>query len=203
MSKSFLIRPLLALILLFSTQTSFSAAEKVDMDRMLAGSELVVQATVTSLRAEQNDGRYIHTIVTLNLTDVIKGSWAEPTLDISFLGGTMNGMVLNVGGQKIPDLGQEGVFFIENPLHNQVNPLYGWEQGLFIIEIDPASGEKIVKTAAKKNIERIDFLVDTPPPGISNGIATGIVLQQKSELNTPYTVEQFKASLRTRLEEGK
>lgn len=205
-STSALIKIVFALNLALVSSVAFAAAEKVHMDRMLNGSALVIQGTVTGLRVEQGaHARSIHTIVTLEIIDTIKGAWEQPTIDISFLGGSVNGLTLNVGGQHIPEFGQEGVFFIENPLRNQVNPLYGWEQGLFIIEADADSGEKIIKTATKESIQQIEFLPanDSQVQGISNGTAAGVKTQQSAELNTPYTLDQFKATLRTRLEEGK
>lgn len=184
---------------------AFSAAEKVHMDRMLTGSTLVLQGTIVSQRVDQGNNNQVNTILTLNITDIIKGSWEQDTIDISFLGGSLNGLTLQVGGQHIPELGQEGVFFIENPLRKQVNPLYGWEQGLFVVETDPSSGEKVVQTASKQAITDIKFL---PTPAsqtlnISTGVASGVQIQQASELKTPYTLNQFKSALRSRLEGAK
>lgn len=209
MNKRFtsaLFKLVLVINLAFTGSVAFAAAEKVHMDRMLNESALVVQGTVSGLRVEQaENSRNIHTIVTINISDTIKGSWESSSLDISFLGGSLNGQSLNVGGQHIPEFGQEGVFFIENPSRNQVNPFYGWEQGLFIVEVDPNSGEKVVKTAEKESIQQIEFLPANDPQvqGISSGVAAGVQLQSTSELKAPYTLDQFKATLRARLEEGK
>ncbi len=190
--------------LALTSSFSFAAAEKVHMDRMLEGSALIIQGTVTGQRVEPGEGKHIHTILTINITDIVKGSWGQPTIDISFLGGSLNGLALRVGGQHIPALGQEGVFFIENPSRRQVNPIYGWEQGIFVVEMDSASGEKIVKTAQKQTITQIEFLPNDAPEvnGISNGIAAGIQVMRASELSAPYTLEQFKSTLRNRLAEG-
>ncbi len=191
--------------LLAGHQSAFAAVETVYMDRMLDGSALVIQGTVIGQRVEQGNGRQIHTIITLDITDTIKGSWDQATIDISFLGGSKNGLTLSVGGQHLPEFGQEGVFFIENPLQNQVNPLYGWEQGLFVVEADPNSSEKVIKTAAKEQVTAIEFLPadNAQTQEISNGVAAGVTLQSTSELKAPYTLEQFKAALRSRLEEEK
>ncbi len=191
--------------LLLSSNCALAAAEKVNMDRMLDGSTLVIQGTVIGQRIEQPYGERVQTILTLDIVDTIKGSWDKQTIDLSFLGGSLNGITVKVGGQHLPELGQEGVFFIENPSRNQVNPFYGWEQGLFVVETDANSGQKVVKTATKQTIHNIDFLVSSEPEilSISNGTASGVKLVKASELKTPYTLEQFKSSLRSQLQLNK
>lgn len=189
---------------LLSQSMAFAAVAKVNIDQMLAVSALVIQGSVIGKRVEQGDGRNIHTIITLEISDTVKGSWHQPTIDISFLGGSINGLALSVGGQHIPELGQEGVFFIENPLQNQVNPLFGWEQGLFVVETDANSGEKVITTTSKQHITGIEFLPadSSQTRGLSDGVATGIILQHASELKALYTLTKFKADLRARLAEG-
>ena len=202
--KKLLSKTSLSLALLSSASLALAAYQEVDMDRMLTGSELVVQATVVGQRVEQQAGQKIRTIITLNISDTIKGDWNTATIDIGFAGGSLNGITRHVSGQHLPEFGEEGVFFIENPYRNQVNPLYGWEQGLFIVEPDPSSGEKQVKTAQKEPISSIDFVTNniTNEIEISDGIASGIQLQSISELNAPYTLMQFKNALRTHLSPG-
>lgn len=104
-------------------------------DALVRESKLIVQAEVLERHSEAADlhADDIHTVVTLRVSQVFKGSTAGDELELSFLGGAVAGEVLEVSGQFLPSVGDEAIFFITDPNASHINPLTGWFQGYFPI----------------------------------------------------------------------
>ena len=121
-------------LLLISVLSCFSARATVLLDlsleELVAQSMLIVEGEVTGKTVSRIDDQ-LYTTVTLRVDETIKGSQQEATLTLQFLGGTLDGETLEVSGQFIPETGSHGLFFINDPLGEQINPLTGWYQGYF------------------------------------------------------------------------
>ena len=127
--------------------------------------------------------------------DVLKGDRSRQIVVLSFLGGTLNGRTLRVEGLKMPEVGEEGVFFVERIGGNLVQPFYGWDQGRFLVQTD-AQGRKIVMTHDQQAVRRVDAVAVNA--GMASGHAAGILTS--NDERDALTVEAFKSRIRAILE---
>lgn len=104
--------------------------QQLGFDELVAGSELIVTATVTGWRVETENGLQ-YTWVSFAVEDAVKGSVPEPVIELRFMGADLQGAPLHIEGQFIPVPGTRGVFFVASTGNTQVNPLTGWFQGYF------------------------------------------------------------------------
>jgi hypothetical protein len=164
--------------------------------KMLAQSELVFEGRVESVESRMNPGgTSIHTYVTFRILDVIKGAWPAETIELSFLGGTADGKTLVVAGMQIPELGEQGIYFVESPARNQVHPLYGWAQGH--LRLNRSNGGALnVLTADGVPVIGIDDTQRGQSGGISRGVAVGLVVDPDAPKKAGISVKEFKEILR-------
>lgn len=85
----------------------------------------------------------ILTYIEFSVSDVLKGDTNRRSVTLSFLGGVLNGQGLRVEGLVLPRIGEEGVYFVERLGRNQVHPLYGWDQGRFLVRGDTDSSKAV------------------------------------------------------------
>jgi hypothetical protein len=138
------------------------------------------------------------------VTDVIKGEHDGATLELKFLGGSINGRILEVSGLRLPALNETGIYFIETLSQDLVNPLMGWSQGHFLIQSD-ANGLARVTTNDNAPVLEVQPLADVPQLlrrpaeliGGTNDAARGVVTDS-SALRMPQalTVDEFKSRIR-------
>lgn len=117
-------------------------------DQLVASAESVFVAEVIDLRSvwrDTRERRVIKTLVTFRVEDVWKGS-APVTTQLEFLGGTIDGVTLEVHGVPAFRLGQRDLLFVENGRRPMVSPLVGFMHGRMRIERDPATGADRVRT---------------------------------------------------------
>jgi hypothetical protein len=133
----------------------------------------------------------IVTYFRFSVTDVLKGDSGKKSVVLGFLGGTLNGRTLRVEGMTLPTVGDEGVFFVDSPGANLVQPFYGWDQGRFQVHQD-GQGRKVIYTHDEKPIHRLDSAIAIR--GVSDGHAAGIVTAASSR--DALTVDSFKARIR-------
>jgi hypothetical protein len=163
---------------------------------LVAKSDFIFQGKVIEewVAAGPRSGSIL-TFLRFSVSDVLKGAAARSTVVLSYLGGVLDGRILTIEGMEIPSVGEEGVFFVEHLGRNQIHPLYGWDQGRFLIRRD-TSGRASVYTHDMKPIGRVDMVKATP--GISDGVAPGIVVA--SDGREALSLDAFKARIRTLVE---
>ncbi|SMN11382.1 hypothetical protein SPBRAN_1654 [uncultured Candidatus Thioglobus sp.] len=120
-----------------------SSVLRVDFDEVVNESEIVFQGTVVSSEVRLLSNRQPMTFVTFKIDELIKGEYPTSTIELGFLGGTINGKTMYISDLTIPQLNEEGVYFVESTSRRLVNPLYGWHQGQYFIKTD-AQGNKTV-----------------------------------------------------------
>lgn len=182
-----------------STSAWASSVRAVDVGEMLEHAELVFEGQVIAERVKRGDRkRDIYTEVTFQVTDVIKGEFDADAIVLSFSGGAIDGEAVVVSDLNRPRVGDRGVYFVESMQRRQVHPLYGWDQGLFVVEPDLASGASVVKTQSRKAIYGVSSsqAASDADSGLSNGVAIGLRLQRRSADERPMTLDQFKDTLR-------
>lgn len=193
----------LSLSVLVQQTASAASIAQTSVDAMLEASAFVFEGRVVGKRARElrvNAAQRItiHTLVTFEVVDVIKsppdGPRAGRTLTLSFLGGEVGDKVVVVHDMQVPELGERGVYFVESLERRQVNPLYGWAQGHFLIERDGAQDR--VTTADRKRIGAVARASGLAPRHLSRGIASGIDTDATA---ASMTAVEFKRKLRDML----
>jgi len=193
-------------ILLWALSSQATTVLEVNVDQLLDGAQVVFEGEVIARESRWNDdGSYINTYVTFRVVDVIKGSLSGDTLVQQFAGGTVGDIGVRVEGMVYPEIGERGIYFLEDPADLLVNPFVGWGQGHFRVQPD-SNGEQRVTT------ERGEPVLDIADPGstapmarqtaapFSRGVARGIHTGQRSDqLDTAMDKQSFKRDLRVRL----
>jgi hypothetical protein len=185
-----------------------ASVRQVTIDKMLQQCQFVFEGTVLTLEAEENSQKRIHTYVTFEIQDIIKGEYSSSTITLSFLGGTVGDVTMGVSDMKVPQVGEHGIYFVESLDRSQVHPLYGWSQGHFIVETNDTGANRIM-TSRKKPVIRLEFAIpikqETSEKSVSqtlsNGVAYGITIGQEKKDTRGLTLVEFKKALHERLDE--
>lgn len=191
---------------LFLISISYSHAasvRQVTMDEMLTQCQFVFEGKVLSIETKENDQNRIHTYVTFEIQDIIKGEYPSNIIILSFLGGTVGQVTMSVSDMKVPQLGEHGIYFVETLERSQVHPLYGWSQGHFLIQSDNTGVDRVMTgheqpvteimqdgSAEQMNSNRESI------PTTGQGVARGIGFALRKGGNKGLTSEEFKRILR-------
>lgn len=149
--------------------------ERLSFVELTRQADLIVEASVEtgSKRTEMRDG-VPWTCITLRVLQNLKGN-AGPQIEPCFLGGVMGTHVFMVDGQRIPEEGKRGFFFLSDIKKGNVNPLVGWGQGIFYISTDQA-GRSVLTTARGATITAISLTpsaqADRSDSETASGVAT-------------------------------
>ena len=179
-----------------ATGSAFPAVLSVSLEQMSTASQLIFEGEVigTDSRFNANETS-IHTYVTFRVVDVIKGTHNRPEIILRFLGGTVGEISLDVSESTLPEFGQKGVYFVESLDRFQVNPLYGMDQGHFLIF--ESAGRRIMTTWNKWVITSLPPIAQTRAARwLSNGIARGVAVEEAGAASSGVTVFQFKQAIR-------
>jgi len=125
--------------------------QQLGFEELVAGSELIITATVTAWRGEVEDGLQ-YTWASFAAEDTVKGALPASGLELRFMGADLQGAPMHIEGQFIPVPGTRGVFFVADTGNNQVNPLTGWFQGFFPLMQD-GSGEDYLDLRPRPDLE--------------------------------------------------
>ena len=194
---------LLALLLLLPLVCGAASVRQLSVAQLLAGSELVFEGRVVGQRvARAGTGKAIHTYVSFEVTDLIKGAAATRTLELRFLGGRIGDRALVVSDMAPPGVGEEGVYFVERLSGNRAHPLSGWEQGRFPIQPDALSGRRFVATVKGEPVFGLSLDPALEGRGLSLGVAAGVRTEPLDGLSAPLSPALFKQLLRRGLEQG-
>ncbi len=172
-----------------------SSVRATSIVEMIAGSELVFEGRALSSRAQsdpEND-RLIYTFVRFEVSEVLKGSWSEPTIELRFLGGRIDERRLQVSDMTMPATGERGVYFVESLAQRLIHPLFGWAQGHLRI-VEDSQGQKRVYASDLQPIVSVRNVAAAT--GLSRGIAEGLTPGSSEEPAEALRLEDFKQQLR-------
>ena len=174
---------------------AFPSVLAVSLEQLSTASQLIFEGEVVGKTSEFNANQTsIHTYVTFRVVDVVKGTYNQPEITLRFLGGTVGEIGLNVSDSTVPELGEAGIYFVESLERFQVNPLYGMDQGHFLVL--ESNGQRFMTTRNRRVITGL-FSDDQPPvEGLSNGIARGLSIDEAGGSVAGVTVFQFKQAVR-------
>ena len=182
---------------------------EMDIDDIARDAELVFEGTVlvSEIRKDTNSG-IISTYVTFQIIDIIKGNYDANDLELKFMGGELNGEVVQVSGLTIPEIGERGIYFVESLSRDLINPLLGWSQGHFIVLED--DGEPRISTSERQPVSKIESVADIPalirkPQLIlegNNSAAAGVITESNAAMiDRALLVDEFKTSIMELLED--
>lgn len=180
----------------------------MDIDKVVADAELVFEgAVINSETRRDNNSGIISTYVTFQIDDVVKGDYSGDSLELKFMGGVFNGEIVEVSGMRIPEMAEQGIYFVESMSLDLINPLIGWSQGHFIISDD--DGTRRVSTAGNQPVLEVQAVSSIPvsikkPLSIAEGstdIAAGVMTESSPiMIERALTVEEFKSRISDLLE---
>ena len=174
---------------------SASSVLAVSLEQLSKSAQIVFEGEVIGVTSDFNANQTaIHTHVTFRVVDVVKGVYDQTEITLRFLGGTVGEISLDVSDSTLPKLGEKGIYFVESLGRFQVNPLYGMDQGHFLIL--ESNGQRIMATRNKRVITGLSSASRATSEGLSNGVATGLTLAEAGRSSAGVTVLQFTQAVR-------
>ena len=134
-----------SLTLAFGCLTTLTATVilPADFREIVSGSQLIVHGRVVDVRAEWVDDRSrIESYVTVEPATVYRGS-ATSTITFRTPGGQVGRYKSVMVGAPEFRVGDEAVLFLKNG-HDAFPQIFGVNQGLFRVRIDPRTGRRMV-----------------------------------------------------------
>jgi len=123
------------LVMSLATSAFGTTLISLSVNSLSEQAEFVFEGEVTSVEAQRSGNRgMVNTYVTFRVIDIIKGDAGATDIELKFLGGSLNGEVLEVNGSRLPRLGEHGIYFVESLSRDLINPLLGWSQGHYLIK---------------------------------------------------------------------
>jgi hypothetical protein len=191
---------LLAAALVFAGFPGITLASSVlqmGLKQIVTSAELVFEGRVLASEVRAVPGqRFVFTFVKFQVLDVIKGKDPGPTIELPFLGGRVGNQTLAVSDMHMPEVGEHGIYMVSSTGGLRVNPLYGWDQGHFIVKTDQADGSARMFTRDGHALTGFVPEQADVAAGLSRGYPRGLVAQKQSEGAAAMTVDQFKQGLR-------
>jgi hypothetical protein len=186
--------------LLLAHAADASSVRSVSVDEMIDRSELVFEGRVIGRRfVDDGDANHLRTCIRFEVLEVVKGPEVASPLELCFAGGSSKrGVVRAIAGLEHPAPGERGVYFVESLAAPRISPLYGWDQGRFVV------GRKgDVRTAAGKAVVGLEAS-GPAGDGISNGVARGARVAEPGARSGAgaMDVPAFKARVRELAAEG-
>ncbi len=194
---------LVQFLLLVPLVCGAASVRQLSVSELLARSEFVFEGRVVGRRVVVAEtGKAIHTYVSFEVTDHIKGAAETRTLELRFLGGRLGRRALVVSDMAAPGVGEEGIYFVERLSGEQVHPLAGWDQGRFPIQRDGLSGRRFVATGKGEPVFGLSLDPALEGRGLSRGVAAGVQTKTPDGISAPLSPSRFKQFLRRDLEQG-
>lgn len=188
--------------LLFSSASLASTLQELSFAQVAIDAELVFEGEVIAKDPQNMADGSIRTFVRFAIMDVIKGDYADDTIELSYLGGQVGTKQMRISDMDMPKVGEVGIYFVESIDQPLLSPLVGWAQGHYVIE--SAGGQTAVKTASGETVIGVSSAGVAQSTEINNeqfstGIARGIVVPRSAlaaSLSKPMSVDEFKRSVR-------
>ena len=204
MRKSWSVACLVGLLTLGAGRPAGAATlVRLDVDELIAGSELIFEGRVLALRASGDRAGTPRRCVRFAVLEVIKGELPQPRLELCFAGGEAGGLRLVVPGLVLPQPGERGVYFVASLSRRYWNPLHGWDQGHFVIEPEELGGADVVKTVGRLPVVGLERPGRSARRELSNGVARGVRLGVPGDRRRPLGPRDFKRRLRELLRESR
>ncbi|MGI9263747.1 MAG: hypothetical protein ACR2QU_02385 [Gammaproteobacteria bacterium] len=186
------------------TSANAATVRQVGFNELVAGSEVVFHGQVTSVQSKISpDRQSVHTQVEFQVFETIVGDYEGRLLKLTFPAGSADGLKVVINGLRIPEVGEEGVYFVESVSQRLINPFYGWTQGQFLVLRDATGQSPRIMTADGAPVTRISA---TPTPysvSISRGAALGVEFSRGGEISTAMLLNDFGQIIRETAEQSR
>ena len=135
--------PFIACVLVTS-MASATVLVPAEFTEVVSGSAIIAHARIVDVRAEWADGRrWIDSVVTADVVTYLKGESEQQTISFKVPGGRLGRYRSVVVGAPSFVRGEEAVLFLKT--HGDELPdVFGLNQGVFRVRVDPATGQRIV-----------------------------------------------------------
>ena len=183
------------LLSLYATTAHASSVLEVTVEEMFRQSRLVFEGKVTEAQVRENSQGRIHTYVTFEIEDIIKGGYHGDSITLSFLGGTTGRQSISVPGMQLPAVNDRGIYFVEAPGRRQVHPFYGWSQGHLVIERDQHGIDRVL-TEDRSPVQGVVRSPGRQINALSSGVARGLIIGDPADISGALTVREFRQALR-------
>ncbi len=185
--------------LAIATSVHAATVRQIGTNDLVSGSQIIVHGQVIEKWSEAGATQgSIVTKVVVRITELIKGDHADSTIVLTILGGTLGNLRQHVDGSNIPAIGEEGVYFLEDPKRFLINPMYGWTQGHFVVapdgQVRTYTGEVVYGFRPSDGPKRLEFAHRH-----ASGVETKASTKQQQALN----ISEFKIELRSMMEDSK
>ncbi len=187
--------------LILFNNTSATTVQEISIDDLALNAELVFEGRcIDTVTQQVPNSRFIKTVATFEVIDVVKGNYHDSTIQLEYLGGKLNGKELKIGDMHLPEQGDHGIYFVEKLNEQQIHPLLGWDQGRINISEDN-NGIERVGTAANKPITSLENQT-TQSRSIrqtstnSTGVAKGIQAIESDNWTSALSKQEFKRQIK-------
>ena len=188
---------LLVIVLFLCTSALGSSVLQVTFEQLVTSAEAIFQGEVIAVDSRLDpDQTGIHTYVTFRVDEVLQGSIGRH-LVLRFLGGTVDDIRVEVAGSTLPKIAERGIYFVEGVDRFLVNPFYGFDQGHFLVI--QSGAQEVVATRGRRVITGFLPHDSSSKAGLSNGIATGLSVEDAGPEQSGVTTAQFKQKIRAYL----
>jgi hypothetical protein len=135
--------PFIACVLVTS-MASATVLVPAEFTEVVSGSAIIAHARIVDVRAEWADGRrWIDSVVTADVVAYLKGESEQQTISFKVPGGRLGRYRSVVVGAPTFVRGEEAVLFLKS--HGDELPdVFGLNQGVFRVRVDPGTGQRIV-----------------------------------------------------------
>lgn len=179
-----------------------STVRQITIADMANSSALIFEGSVIGVRSVYEHKR-IYSLINFAISDVISGDYTTGNIELRYLGGRIGEQELRVGEMEMPQMGEQGIYFVESLKKPGVHPLRGWGQGHFRILFNSRSGKREVLTASGQKVSavlrQVEGLSGKSVDKFNSRVARGIGIAE-FESDQPLTVEAFKDQIRALLE---
>jgi Na+-transporting methylmalonyl-CoA/oxaloacetate decarboxylase gamma subunit len=122
-----------------------TVVEQISDQELVQKSASIITGTVTKVFSEWNSEKtQIHTIVELSVDSLIKGYVPDDIIQLRVLGGTVGDTTLWIVNSPVYELNDDVLLFLR-PNLNSPFPVVGFNQGKMSLEVNPLTGQKIIR----------------------------------------------------------
>lgn len=186
------------LCFLFFPLTGYSSMyENLTIEEVISDSELVFEGKVINLEYKTPpDRNRIYTFVTFEVNDVIKGDYIDKTIEIRYPGGKEGDQVASVTDMVIPQVGEEGIYFIKSLTKHYIHPLTGWAQGQMNIVTDDAGKKRVFSVSGESisHVNRLGPKKKGAEQNLSADVASGV--QTSKQKDQAMLLDEVKSQLK-------
>ena len=104
-------------------------------------------------------------------------------------------MGLAIHGLKRPAIGERGVYFVEQTGRMQVNPLYGWDQGHYLVRREDGGPDRVFTNHGLP----VTAAAPAPSPTsltLSRGVPVGVTVRRDAPGGSALSLSAFAAAVR-------